>query len=61
MLAQNNEDLDVSYHPDEQYEDELLELEEQQRAEENSSYGSQEVEDVVDALQGDDCGDQQEE
>ena len=29
MMTQNNEDLDVSYHPDEQYEDELMELDEQ--------------------------------
>ena len=27
MLQQNNDDLDVSYHPDEQYEDELMDLE----------------------------------
>ena len=28
MLIQNNDDLDVSYHPDDQYEDELADLEE---------------------------------
>ena len=27
MLQQNNDDLDVSYHPEEQYEDELIDLE----------------------------------
>lgn len=42
-MTQNNEDLDVSYHPDDQYEDELGELDGQQNEE---SYGSEEADSV---------------
>ena len=50
MLVSNNDDLDVSYHPDEQYEDELAGLEDGEK----SSYGSEEFDDVgdVDHIQG---------
>lgn len=43
MMTQNNENLDVSYHPDDQYGDELAELEEQNSQE---NYGSEEAENV---------------
>lgn len=43
MITQNNEDLDVSYHPDDDL-DELAELEEQREA----SYGSEDHADNAD-------------
>lgn len=45
MMLENNEDLDVSYNQEENYGDELRGLEDQNR--EESSYDSEEAEDVV--------------